>query len=409
MATSAIERSEAFARDASPELEAAQQLEEAARFLDLEKWIVQRLRYCEREVQLHSQIVADSGEPRTVRSFRVQHSSIRGPGMGPLLFSKNISTPALHAHAMRLTLQWAFWRLPFSGSAGLISADLDELSERETRMLIRDYVKQLRGFVGSQSDIIAPARDSHPEVMGWAVAALGASDTRTLASVTGKPLSLGGVDVHGVAARFFRLLFACALRQFGVAAKGATVAIVGFDQHVQRVALELERTGTRVIAIADRTGGVHERRGINTSLVIQHVEREHVLLGYNEAEPISVNDLLKLSCDALILCGPEPVAQSTAARVVFEAGGERKCAVPSKAVVIPSLLADFGLSFASFCEWRKNSCGGFAEGDGLRGLPVHVRNTWREVWDYAQRHELTLSSAACALAVSRVAEAMRMK
>lgn len=409
MATLTIGNTQARARDATPELEAAQQLEEVARFLDLEKWIVQRLHYCEREVEIHSQLLSDSGEPRIIRALRVQHSSVRGSGMGPLAFSKSLSVSAIHAIAMELTWQWALWKLPFSGAAGLISADLQDLSEREARLLIRDYVSQIRPLLGPQSDIIASARDSHSELMAWAVTSLGAADPRTSATITGKPMSLGGVDIEGVAARFFRLLFTCAMRQLGTAAKGARVVMIGFDRSARRIALELERTGARVIGIADRTGGVHDDHGLNVGLLVQHSEHERGLFGYPEAEPVSLDDLLKLTSDALILCGPENLTHVAISGVIFEAGGEVHCTVPARTVVVPSILADFGLSFASFCEWRKNSCGGFAEVDGLRGLPVHVRNTWHEVWDYAQRYALTLSRAALALAVSRVAEAMRLK
>jgi len=400
---------ELFSRDATPELQAAQELEEAARFLDLEKWIVQRLRYCEREVELYSQITSDTGEPRIVRAMRVQHSSMRGPGMGPLLFSKHLSLADIHALATNLTWQWALWKLPFSGSAGLISVDLDELSEREARLLTRYYVNQLRGLLGPQADIIAPARDSQSQVMAWALTALGAADARTLATVTGKPISLGGVDGMGIAARFFHGLFGCAMKQHGLTAKGARVVVLGFDPTARRMALELERTGTRIVGVADHSGALQDARGVNVALLTEHAEREQVIFGYPEAQPASMDDLLHLPCEALVLCGPQELNTSTSARLIFEAGGQAGEEVPRKTPVIPSALAGFGLSFASFCEWRKNACGGFAEVDGLRGLPVHIRNTWREVWDYSQKHELSLKRAALTLAVSRVAEAMRMK
>jgi len=393
--------------DDSPELEAVQQLEQAARFLDLEKWIVQRLRHCEREIQLYSQFISDDGQPRIARGLRVQHSSMRGPGMGPLLFSKQLSTADIHAIAMNLTWQWALWKLPLSGSAGLISADLDELSEREARLLTRSYVTEIASALGSQSDVIVPARDSHQQIMAWAMAALGPSESRSMASVVGKPISMGGVDRAGLAARFLRTLFGVAMKQFGVSAKGARVAVIGFDETARRVALELERTGTRVVAIADHSGGVSEASGLNVGLLIQHAEKEQVLFGYPGATQISIDGLLQLECDALLLCS-EDLHQPAAPRVVIEAGARVSCELPPKTTVIPSLLADFGLQFASFCEWRKNSWGGFSEMDSLRGMPVHVRNVWHEVWEYAQRHELHLKQAALALAVSRVAEAMRM-
>lgn len=396
-----------LSRDTTPELEAAQQLEEAARFLDLEKWIIQRLRYCERETQVFAQVTNDSGESRVFRASRVQHATVRGPGMGPLRFSKRLSTSELHAMAMNLTWQWALWKLPFSGSAGVIAADMDELSEREARSLTSYYVDQLQGTIGPQLDVITPARDSHPQVMAWALSALGAADGRTLSTIAGKPVSLGGVDLHGIAARFFRALFTCATKQFGIATP--RVAFLGFDPLARRMALELERTGTRIVGIADRSGGVFDASGLHLSTLVQHVEREQVLFGCPEAQPISVEDLLNEPYDVLVLCAPEGLMQSTSARLVFETGGHVHFDLPAKTSVIPPLLADFGLSFASFCEWRKNSSGGFTDVDGLRGLPVHVRNTWREVYEYAQKREMTLRAAALTLAVSRVAEAMRLK
>src|SRR5436309_2130439 len=74
-----------------PALMAAQQLEEAAKFLDLESWITRRLHHCEREVQVNLQIIGDEGQPMMVRGCRVQHSRVRGPDMGPLHFSKEMT------------------------------------------------------------------------------------------------------------------------------------------------------------------------------------------------------------------------------------------------------------------------------------------------------------------------------
>ena len=406
---SLVSPTELFASDSSPELEAAQQLEEAARFLDLEKWIVQRLRYCEREVQLHSQIVTDTSEPRIVRAVRVQHSSVRGPGMGPLLFSRQLPNSDIHALAMSLSWQWALWKLPFSGSAGLISADLDELSEREARMLTRDYVDQLRGVLGPQSDVIAPARDCHPQVMAWALSAIGAADRRTLASITGKPASLGGVDVAGIAARFFRILFGCVMKQYAVAAKGARVAMLGFDQATRRMALELERTGTRIVAVADRSGGVHDPAGLNIQLLIRTPKKNRCSLA-----------TLRLSKPPSTIC-----CRSPATPWFVRPGGAAPA--PGGSCDLRSrwgsaLYLAHEDSRHSFFARRLRPQLRFVSANGAR-TPVEAspksmasadcRSTFAtpgsEVWNYAQKHGLALPQAALTLAVSRVAEAMRMK
>ena len=49
-------------REQPVELMAAQQLEEAAKFLDLEPWIVRRLRQCEREVTVNLEVIREGGE-----------------------------------------------------------------------------------------------------------------------------------------------------------------------------------------------------------------------------------------------------------------------------------------------------------------------------------------------------------
>ena len=328
--------------------------------------------------------------------------------MGPLFFSRQLSSADMHAIAMESTWQWALWNLPFSGSAGLIAADLDELSEREARSLTRDYIDQLRGTIGPQVDVIAPARGCPPQIMAWALSALGSAEGRTLATIAGKPASVGGIDLEATAARFFRALFTCATKQYGVPPKGARVAILGFDSLSRRIALELVRAGARIVGVADRSGAISDANGLNIAALVSHVDREAMVYGYPDASATTLDDLLHRECDALIVSGAEPLLQHTSARVVFEAGGEVQCTL-SRSVVVPSLLANFGLNFAAFCEWRKNSCGGFSDVDGLRGLPVHVRNTWREVHDYAQKRTLDLHHAAVALAISRLADAMRMK
>jgi glutamate dehydrogenase/leucine dehydrogenase len=53
--------------------QATLRFEMAARSLDLEDWIVQRLRHPERELTLSLPYLADAGEARTATAYRVQH------------------------------------------------------------------------------------------------------------------------------------------------------------------------------------------------------------------------------------------------------------------------------------------------------------------------------------------------
>jgi glutamate dehydrogenase (NAD(P)+) len=396
-------------RDTSAQLEAVQQLEEVAHFLDLEKWIVQRLQHAEREVQLNLQISNDQNEPRIFRAARVLHSTVRGPGIGPLKFSRSAGMSDLNAAAMEQSWQCALWNLPFCGSAGLITAELDELSERETRLLTREYVTQLHDFIGPHVDIITSERHTFRQVMAWASTALGRAQSATIATVTGKPMSMGGVDGQGIVARCQSLMISTVLRQEGIPIAGSRIGVLGFDQQSHRTASELQRAGAIVVAVADHSGAIHDSSGLNIPLLIEHMEREKMIFGYPEAAAISYDEMLDFACDVLILSGPPELLRPATARFIFEAGA-RMCALPgSRTQVVPSLLADFGLTFASFCEWRKNTSATLAEAETLRALPAQVRNVWREVHDFSQRHALDLRRSALAIAVSRMAEALRVR
>src|SRR4051794_35653506 len=114
-------------REVSVELLAAQELEETAKFLDLEPWILRRLRHCEREGTVNLELIRDNGEPMIFRGVGVQHSGGRGPLMGPVMFGKEMSCGDGHAQAMQLTVMSALGDLPFGGRGGWIGAPLDEL------------------------------------------------------------------------------------------------------------------------------------------------------------------------------------------------------------------------------------------------------------------------------------------
>jgi glutamate dehydrogenase/leucine dehydrogenase len=98
-----------------------------------------------------------------------------------------------------------------------------------------------------------------------------------------------------------------------------------------------------------------------------------------------------------------------AAKIIVEAGGSTAPELGCEAAVIPSMLADFGLSFADFLEWRKAKYGFCSDREIMRGMQGQIRRTWQEVSTYAHKHNLSLRKAAHIMALSKVAEVMRMK
>lgn len=395
-------------RETSAELLAAQRLEEAAKFLDLEPWIVRRLRQCEREVAVNLEVIRDDGDAMMFRGVRVQHSAARGPCMGPLMFARDHSAGAGYALAMWLTWQSALWDLPFGGSAGWIAASLEELSEREARLLTRAYVESLAGVIGPEKDIVTPERNAHPEVSAWALHALGKANHKLAASVTGKPVALGGVAREKISAMVLRTLIESALQSQGMRLAGAKIAVAGFRRGGRSLASALDDAGGRIVAVGDRSGALFHRSQLDLRPLLEYVEKEDVVYGYPDAQAITAEEMAQLPCDVLILGAGHDLTTSTKARMVVENGGAVNCSWSSKVVVVPALVADAGLRIADFLEWRKSACGIVSERELLRGMQALVRKTWNDVWEHAQKYEIRLDQSAMVIALERVAQAMRM-
>lgn len=394
-------------REANAEIRAAQELEEAARFLDLEPWIAQRLHHPEKELHFNLQTRTDNGEPVILHAMRVQHASVRGPCMGPVMFAKAQGITDVRARAMQQTWQWALWGMPLGGSAGLVNAEVGEFPERELRDVIRAFVNAVGGAIGPAQDVLTPSRGLPPQVMAWALSALGGSDRNSFGAITGKPASLQGVNRELVAAIFLKELAREVLRERGTDLSGRQVMIVGFDKYAQAVASQLQTAGARVIAVADSSAAIYSRAGLNISMLAQHIAKEGVTYGYTEAEQVAFDEMVRIPSDVLVLADGEELQISPAADVVIEAAGTAGESAAEKSFVLPEMVSGFGLSFADYLEWRKAAWGLCAEFDIPRAIRSVVRKTWREISEYARLHEVTLRTAATTLAIGRVAEAMR--
>lgn len=120
-----------------PFLDAMIDFEEAARQLDLEDWIVRRLRHPEREVTVNLPLIRDDGQAVNVAGMRVQHNTSRGPTLGPVRFSADAQLNQTRAAAVLMSWQCALLDIPFGGAAGAMVANPQEFSEREAQAIIQ--------------------------------------------------------------------------------------------------------------------------------------------------------------------------------------------------------------------------------------------------------------------------------
>src|SRR5581483_9600415 len=119
--------------------------EEAAAVLDLEPWIVQRLRYPVEESTSYLQMVRDSGESVCVPFFGVRHQDRSTTAVGSLTLCPGLQLRDCRAEAMERTWQSMLLGLQMGGASFGITCDTTEWSERELVALALSLARELRG------------------------------------------------------------------------------------------------------------------------------------------------------------------------------------------------------------------------------------------------------------------------
>src|SRR5204862_6224071 len=127
------------------------------------------------------------------------------------------------------TFKAAVLNLPFGGARGGVRGDPTRMSLGELERLTRRYTYEISPLLGPDKDIPAPDVNTDGRVMAWlydTLSMIGGVDMP--ASVTGKPLSVGGTRGHAGATSTGVLVTArAALNALGPPFGGARAASPG--------------------------------------------------------------------------------------------------------------------------------------------------------------------------------------
>ncbi|MBM3279347.1 MAG: Glu/Leu/Phe/Val dehydrogenase [Candidatus Handelsmanbacteria bacterium] len=240
--------------------------------------------------------------------------------------------------------------------------------------------------------------------------------------VTGKPVSVGGSRGREEATgRGCVCTLREALAHLGLPIAGARVAVQGFGNVGRATARLAQQAGARVIAVSDEWGGVYNPRGLDLEALVRHDREAGRVGGFAGAEALSNAELLELECEALVpaalghqLTGAN-AGQVRARMVVEGANGPTTPAadqiLADKGILLlPDILANAGGVTVSYFEWVQGLMEYFwTEEEVNERLERLMRQAFAEVLRTAQQEKVPLRLAAYMLAVSRVAEATRIR
>lgn len=404
-------------------LEAQKRLDKAAACLGLDPRVHAILREPKRFVEVTMPVNMDDGSVRLFKGYRCQHCDAVGPTKGGIRFHPGVTAEEVKALALWMTFKCAVVGLPYGGAKGGVMCEPQELSASELERLSRAYIRALAQFIGADKDIPAPDVNTNPQVMAWMCDEFSSITGRSEpAVITGKPLSIGGSRGRGEATgRGVAIIAREALRELGLDAAAATVAVQGYGNVGASAAKFLQRLGCRVVAVGDVHGGIYAPQGLDLAAVDEQVRRTGGVAGTPGTSGLTNRELLTLPCTILVPAALEDqitaeVAPQLRCHLVVEgANGPTtpeadQILAQRNILVVPDILANAGGVTVSYFEWVQNlSHYYWSEEEVNKRLESMLVKAFREVWDIHQDHLVDMRTAGYMTALSRIAAAVQVK
>ncbi len=403
---------------------AQQQLDEAAKILQLDPAVHEFLRWPMRELKVTLPVKMDDGSTRIFHGFRVQYNDARGPIKGGIRYHSEETIDTIRALAAWMTWKTAVMDLPLGGGKGGIICDPKMLSAGELERLSRAYIRQVGRLLGLEKDVPAPDVYTTPQIMAWMADEFSFQRGYTeFGVITGKPLALGGSAGRGDAtARGGMFCLREASKALNLNLKDAPTAIQGYGNagsFAHKLGKEL--LGLKIVAVSDSRGGIYNPDGLDYEQVLAHKAQTGSVINFPGAQFVTNEQLLELDVTVLIPAALENAinasnADRIKARVIAElANGPTtpeadQILFAKNVCVLPDFLCNAGGVTVSYFEMVQNAYDYYWEETLVHErLDKKMTTAFWTVHDVAQRHKVHYRLAAYLVAVNRVAEAVRLR
>ena len=395
--------------------------DKAADLLNLDEEMRLLLKTPFREIQVEVPIRTDAGQLEVFVGYRVQHSAARGPMKGGLRYHPEVDFDEVRSLASLMTWKTALVNVPFGGAKGGITCDPHQLSQHELERLTRKFVERIGFAFGLHLDVPAPDVNTNAQVMAWIMDQYSSQYGYTTGIVTGKPLELGGSPGREAATgRGVSMMTQAAAGDFNIPIKGARIAIQGFGNVGSYAGLLLHQAGAKIIAVADHTGGITNKDGLDAEALFEHVRRERGVAGF-PGDAISNEELLVMDCDILIPAALGGVitrdnAKDIKTKMVVEAANSPITTIADEILgergiyIVPDILANAGGVTVSYFEWVQNvQVFTWSEEHVNSELEKYMLPAYQAVRQVMDERQVNMRTAAFSIAIERVAEAERIR
>ncbi len=352
----------------------------AAKYTKHPSGLLKQIKLCNSVYHMTFPLVRDDGTIEAIQAWRAEHSQHKTPVKGGIRYSSSVSQDEVMALAALMTYKCAIVDVPFGGAKGGVKISRLDYSQAELERITRRYTYELfrKNFIDPGIDVPAPDYGTGSQEMAWILDtynSIAPSKLDSIACVTGKPVSQGGVRGRTEATGrgvYFGIREACSIKEdmkklgLEVGLDGKTVAVQGLGNVGYHAAKYLREGGAVLIGLSEREGAITSEKGLDVDDVIRHRKETGSILDYPKAKNLPAGaQILELDCDVLVPAALENqitmdnvdriqtriVAEAANGPVTSEAH-ERLCG--SGKMVLPDTYLNAGGVTVSYFEWLKN-------------------------------------------------------
>ena len=398
---------------------------QTARRLDLDEVMTRHLAEPKERIEITIHPFLAGGRPIHVKAFVVRHDDTLGPAKGGIRMTSGVSLDEVTGLAMEMTWKTALIGVPFGGGKSGICYDPRTSFARDTETVIRSFTRGVVRHIGPEIYVPAPDMGTSEKSMGHIRDCISYSHGMSITRgcfVTGKPVLLGGIvgrrEATGKGVVYAML---AAMEKLGLDPGKTRLAVQGFGNVGAVVALEADRAGLPVVAVADLTGGVHHPDGLDVNGLAEHVASTGGVAGFAGGKPVEPVGMLEVDCDVLVPAAAGSVlnqdnASAVQAKLIVE--GANAPTTPEAdgilnergVLVVPDILANAGGVFVSYLEYTQETQREQMTLSAVNSRLKHrMKERFEEVHALAEDQGLSMREAAMNLAVRRVVDGIEAR
>ena len=414
---------------------AQKQFDGVAETLGLDTATRELLRNPLREYHFSIPVRMDDGSYRVFKGFRVQHNDARGPCKGGIRFHPHETVDTVRALAMWMTWKCAVVDIPLGGGKGGVICDPHNLSDREQEAICRGWVRQVAWNVGPVQDVPAPDVMTHGQHMLWMLDEFERiRGGRFPGFITGKPVGMGG-SLGRTEATGYGVMYTVreAMKELGIDIRKTIGAFQGFGNVSQYAVRLFKDYGGTAICVAcwdqaDQTSYTFRRMsGIDPGELVAMTDKFGTIdkdkarkAGY---DILPSDAWIEQEVDLLVPAALEnQVTAANAPKIhkrvkLIAEGANGPTAMEADALIrdrgifmIPDFLCNAGGVTCSYFEQVQSNMNHYwSREEVLSQLDHNMTAGFKAVSDLARKKNVYMRDAAYMIAISRVAEACRLR